>query len=337
MNPVLEILKTRERVPLSAPPAGGPIDPDIQADIDKFEVMLAKLKAGEVEEDVFRVFRLNNGIYGQRQGGTAQMVRLKVPYGSVTPEQLEMMAYVADAYSRGWGHITTRQNIQFHFVELDTVPEVLRLFGSVGMTTREACGDTVRNVQGCHLAGACPFEALDITQWAEQPFDTSCATLCRNGCRASSRSISPVVRPTVVRRCSTTPVSSQPRVRCPTAPSSAASACSSPGAWVPIRILRWRSKSSPHAKTCSHARGNPAVFDQAGQPRQQAAGPHEVALRHARVRRGPTARAEDTPHVARVVVMARRPSPKKVQRFGDAPRVAPTASRRRPWAMASPR
>ena len=170
MNPVLEILKTRERLPLSAPPAGGPIDPDIQADIDKFEVMLAKLKAGEVEEDVFRVFRLNNGIYGQRQGGTAQMVRLKVPYGSVTPEQLEMMAYVADAYSRGWGHITTRQNIQFHFVELDTVPEVLRLFGSVGMTTREACGDTVRNIQGCHLAGACPFEALDITQWAEAAY-----------------------------------------------------------------------------------------------------------------------------------------------------------------------
>ena len=132
--------------------------------------MLAKLKAGEIEDDVFRVFRLNNGIYGQRQGGTAQMVRLKVPYGSVTPEQLEMMAYVADAYSRGWGHITTRQNIQFHFVELDTVPEVLRLFGSVGMTTREACGDTVRNVQGCHLAGACPFEVLDITQWAEAAY-----------------------------------------------------------------------------------------------------------------------------------------------------------------------
>ncbi|HUP73726.1 MAG TPA: nitrite/sulfite reductase [Acidimicrobiales bacterium] len=170
MNPVLEILKTRETRSLSAPPAGGPIDPDIEADIAKFEVMLAKLKAGEVEEDVFRVFRLNNGIYGQRQGGTAQMVRLKVPYGSVTPEQLEMMAYVADAYSRGWGHITTRQNIQFHFVELDTVPEVLRLFGSVGMTTREACGDTVRNVQGCHLAGACPFEALDITQWAEAAY-----------------------------------------------------------------------------------------------------------------------------------------------------------------------
>jgi sulfite reductase (ferredoxin) len=145
-------------------------DPAQVADIAKFREQLGRYQSGEMPEDVFRVFRLNNGIYGQRQGGTAQMVRLKVPYGSVTPEQLEMMAYVADAYSRGWGHITTRQNIQFHFVELDTVPEVLRLFGSVGMTTREACGDTVRNVQGCHLAGACPFEVLDITQWAEAAY-----------------------------------------------------------------------------------------------------------------------------------------------------------------------
>src|SRR5881392_1465997 len=147
------------------------IDPELarqmQADIAKFENLLERYLGGELEEDVFRVFRLNNGIYGQRQGGTAQMVRVKVPYGSVTPEQLEMMAYIADAYSRGWGHITTRQNIQFHFVELDTVPTVLRLLGSVDLTTREACGDTVRNVQGCHLAGACPFEVLDISPWAD--------------------------------------------------------------------------------------------------------------------------------------------------------------------------
>ena len=65
---------------------------------------------------MFRVFRLNNGIYGQRQGGHNQMVRVKVPYGSITPEQLDMFGHVADEYSRGWGHITTRQNIQFHFV-----------------------------------------------------------------------------------------------------------------------------------------------------------------------------------------------------------------------------
>jgi sulfite reductase beta subunit-like hemoprotein len=78
-----------------------------------------------------------------------------------------MLAHVGETYSRGWGHITTRQNIQFHFVQLERVPEVLRELASVGLTTREACGDTVRNVTGCHLAGACPFEVLDISPWAE--------------------------------------------------------------------------------------------------------------------------------------------------------------------------
>ncbi len=147
-----------------------PIDPDIAADIAKFEVMLARHKAGTIDEDVFRVFRLANGIYGQRQGGTNQMVRVKVPYGLITPEQLEMMAEIAEQHSRGWGHITTRQNIQFHFVQLDDIPLVMHKLGSVGMTTREACGDTVRNIQGCHLAGACPHEHLDITQWAEATY-----------------------------------------------------------------------------------------------------------------------------------------------------------------------
>ena len=148
----------------------GPIDPEIEADIAKFETMLARHQAGTIDPDVFRVFRLANGIYGQRQGGTAQMVRVKVPYGKITPEQLDVMADVAENNSRGWGHITTRQNIQFHFVELTDVPNVLRKMGEVGMTAREACGDTVRNIQGCHLAGACPFEKLDITQWAEATF-----------------------------------------------------------------------------------------------------------------------------------------------------------------------
>jgi sulfite reductase (ferredoxin) len=140
------------------------------ADIEKFEEMLGRYLAGELEEDVFRVFRLNNGIYGQRQGGHNQMVRVKIPYGSLTPEQLEMLAHIADTYSRGWGHITTRQNIQFHYVQLERIPDVLRDLASVGLTTREACGDTVRNVQGCHLAGACPFEVVDISPWAEATF-----------------------------------------------------------------------------------------------------------------------------------------------------------------------
>ena len=146
------------------------IDPAAAADISKFETQLSRYLAGDLEEDVFRVFRLNNGIYGQRQGGHHQMVRVKIPYGALTPAQLDVMAHVADEYSSGWGHITTRQNIQFHFVELERVPALLRELATAGLTTREACGDTVRNVQGCHLAGACPFEVLDISPWAEATF-----------------------------------------------------------------------------------------------------------------------------------------------------------------------
>jgi sulfite reductase (ferredoxin) len=146
------------------------IDAGAAADIAKFEEQLERYLAGDLPEDVFRVFRLNNGIYGQRQGGHQQMVRVKVPYGSITPDQLDAFAHIADEYSRGWGHLTTRQNVQFHFVPLERVPDLLRDLAAVGLTSREACGDTVRNVMGCHLAGACPFEVLDISPWAEATF-----------------------------------------------------------------------------------------------------------------------------------------------------------------------
>ena len=153
-----------------APVVGPAVDEAALADAERFQAMLDRYLAGEVEEDVFRVFRLTQGIYGQRQGGRNQMVRVKIPYGAISPEQLDMMAHIGDTYSRGWGHITTRQNIQFHFVQLEQIPAVLRDLASVGMTSREACGDTVRNIQGCHLAGACPYEVLDISPWAEAAY-----------------------------------------------------------------------------------------------------------------------------------------------------------------------
>ncbi len=144
-----------------------PLDPEVDAEIVRFTSAIEEYLAGDLDEDVFRVSRLNQGIYGQRQGGTNQMVRVKIPYGRVDAEQLEMLASISETHSRGWGHLTTRQNVQFHFVELRDTPELLRSMASVGLTSREACGDTVRNVAGCHLTGACPFEVLDISPWAE--------------------------------------------------------------------------------------------------------------------------------------------------------------------------
>ena len=147
-----------------------PIPEAQRADIEKFEIQLARYHSGELDPEVFRVYRLTNGIYGQRQGGENQMVRVKIPAGVLSPAQLDMLAHISENYSRGWGHITTRQNVQFHFVQLDDIPKVLNCLASVGLTTREACGDTVRNVQGCHLAGACPHEVLDITEWANATY-----------------------------------------------------------------------------------------------------------------------------------------------------------------------
>ena len=148
-----------------------PLEPVIAEELDIFERTTAEYLDGRVDEDTFRVFRLNHGVYGQRQGGRNQMLRVKMPHGRVTPEQLETFAYIAETYSRGWGHITTRQNMQFHFIQLEQTPEILRLMASVGLTSREACGDTVRNVMGCHLAGACPQEVFDITPWAKATTD----------------------------------------------------------------------------------------------------------------------------------------------------------------------
>lgn len=149
---------------------GVDVDPAMVADIRKFETQLARYLAGDLDEDVFKVFRLANGIYGQRQGGHNQMVRVKAPYGAIQPHQLDRLADISERYSRGWGHLTTRQNVQFHYVQLERVPELMWELATVGLTTREACSDTVRNVMGCHLAGACPHEALDIQPWAEATF-----------------------------------------------------------------------------------------------------------------------------------------------------------------------
>src|SRR6516162_9180271 len=137
----------------------------IEEEIRIFEERSLKLRRGEITDDQFRPFRLKHGIYGQRQPGF-QMVRVKVPSGVLSAEQLRVLARIADDYSTARGHVTTRENCQFHFVKLENVPTIMRLLADAGLTTREACGNTVRNVTSCPLAGICPTEAFDVTPYA---------------------------------------------------------------------------------------------------------------------------------------------------------------------------
>ncbi len=135
-------------------------------DIDDFVEMLEAFERGEIGPDQFRMFRLLRGVYGQRQENT-QMIRVKLPFGLAGKEQLEAMADVADTHSRGFGHVTTRQNMQFHFVPLAETEAAMRRLDEAGMTTKEACGNSVRNVTACELAEVCKDAPFDVTPHAE--------------------------------------------------------------------------------------------------------------------------------------------------------------------------
>lgn len=143
-----------------------PVPPAILEEIEAFEAEVARLRAGDVSMDIFKPFRLQHGIYGQRQPGV-QMFRIKIPFGGLTANQVRRVAQLADAYATGVGHVTTRQDIQLHFVDLDNVGTMMRLLAEVGLTTREACANTVRNVTACHLAGVCQGEVFDVTPYAK--------------------------------------------------------------------------------------------------------------------------------------------------------------------------
>src|SRR6476619_4339213 len=124
-----------------------------QADIDEFVTVLDKYERGEITPDQWRAFRLVRGTYGQRQAEDAQMLRVKIPQGLLMADHLAALAEVGERYSRGFGHITTRQNIQFHFVKLHDAEPAMRLLADAGVTTREACGNTVRNITASPYAG----------------------------------------------------------------------------------------------------------------------------------------------------------------------------------------
>ncbi|OFW42281.1 MAG: nitrite reductase [Acidobacteria bacterium RIFCSPLOWO2_12_FULL_67_14b] len=138
-----------------------------EADIDEFADMLGRFERGEITPDQWRVFRLVRGTYGQRQVDDAQMIRVKIPQGVLTVEQLHALADVAERYSRGFGHITTRQNVQFHFVKLHDAEPAMRRLADAGLTTREACGNSVRNITACQFAGVAADEPFDVTPYAE--------------------------------------------------------------------------------------------------------------------------------------------------------------------------
>jgi sulfite reductase beta subunit-like hemoprotein len=142
-------------------------DQTVQADIALFRRQVDDYLGGRLTDDEFRAFRLRRGVYGQRQPNV-QMIRTKIPGGLATAAQMEKMADIADKFAAGRGHLTTRQNMQFHFIPLAVVPDLLEELGQVRLTTREACYNTVRNVTGCPLSGVCPDEIFDIAPYVRQ-------------------------------------------------------------------------------------------------------------------------------------------------------------------------
>jgi sulfite reductase (ferredoxin) len=164
------------------------------AEIDEFEVQIQLRKQLKIDEKVFAELRLRRGAYGQRydnghrydgirtqeipfprrgltKGPDTEfdapgMQRIKIPFGKMSAEQLEVLADCAEEYSNGILHITTRQDVQLHFVDIEDTPDMHRRLGAAGITTREACGNSVRNVTGCPLAGICQTEMFDISPYA---------------------------------------------------------------------------------------------------------------------------------------------------------------------------
>ncbi len=144
----------------------GHVIPILQREFDDFKTEATKFLAGETPEDEFIKFRLKQGVYGQRQPDV-QMIRCKLPFGGITPEQLEKFADVVEKYAPlNKGHITTRQNIQMHHIPLLDAEKAIRELGEAGLSSREGCGNTMRNVTGDPWAGVAEDELFDLTPYA---------------------------------------------------------------------------------------------------------------------------------------------------------------------------
>ena len=174
------------------------IDPVLGQEIDVFETQIELRRQGKMEEKLFAETRLRRGVYGQRydngqryDGVRTQelqypsadltkgpetmwdapgMQRIKIPFGGLTPDQMDVLADLSEEYSDGILHVTTRQDFQLHFIHIEDTPLLMRRLAATGITTREACGNSVRNVTACPLAGVCRDEVFDVT-----PYAKSCA------------------------------------------------------------------------------------------------------------------------------------------------------------------
>ncbi|MBB1194526.1 nitrite reductase [Flavobacterium sp. SOK18b] len=144
-------------------------DPIVQKDIIDLERKIALFRDGKIDDERFRSLRLARGVYGQRQEGV-QMIRIKLPFGKVTSEQLVRITKVSDEYSTGRLHITTRQDIQIHYVSLDRTPQLWAELEKDDVTLREACGNTVRNITASETAGIDPEEPFDVSPYAHAMF-----------------------------------------------------------------------------------------------------------------------------------------------------------------------
>ncbi|RZS92236.1 HEPN domain-containing protein [Aquimarina brevivitae] len=144
-------------------------NPVVEKDIIELANKIELFHNGKIDEEKFRSLRLARGVYGQRQQGV-QMIRIKLPYGKVKSNQLKRIADVADEYSTGRLHITTRQDIQIHYVSLDRTPELWAQLEKDDVTLREACGNTVRNVTASETAGIDPNEPFDVSPYADAVF-----------------------------------------------------------------------------------------------------------------------------------------------------------------------
>src|ERR1700728_251500 len=142
-------------------------DATVRADIDLFQSYAEKYVAGGLTDDEFRAQRLRRGVYSQRQAGV-HMIRTKIPGGSMTAGQMDQLAAIADEFCGGKGHLTTRQNIQYHFVPLPQVSDLLHKLADFRLTTREACYNTVRNVTACPLSGLLSDEPFDVHPYAQK-------------------------------------------------------------------------------------------------------------------------------------------------------------------------